>query len=59
MLRRKKAQSTLEYVVVFTAIVAGIIIFANGVMKKKVQGSLEDVANKMESKVQTIDFGTK
>ncbi|MDD5166731.1 MAG: hypothetical protein PHQ57_05020 [Candidatus Omnitrophica bacterium] len=59
MLRVKKGQSTLEYVIVFTAIVAGIIIFANTVMKNKVQGSLEDVAGKMENKVKSIDFGTK
>lgn len=57
MLRGRRAQSTLEYVIVFTAIVAGIIIFANTVMKKKVQGSLEHVANEMESKVQSIDMG--
>ncbi|MCK9603368.1 MAG: hypothetical protein M0R66_03320 [Candidatus Omnitrophica bacterium] len=49
----------MEYVIVFTAIVAGIIIFANTVMKNKVQGSLEDVAGKMENKVKSIDFGTK
>ncbi len=59
MLRCRKAQSTLEYIIVFTAIIAGIYIFATSVMKKNVQGSLESVANKMESKVQTIDFGTK
>ncbi len=57
MLRFKKAQSTLEYVIVFTAIIAGIIIFANTVMKNRVQGSLEDVAGKMENKVKQIDFG--
>ncbi len=57
MLRFKKAQSTLEYVIVFTAIIAGIIIFANTVMKNRVQGSLEDVAGKMENKVKSIDFG--
>jgi len=57
MLRFKKAQSTLEYVIVFTAIIAGIIIFANSVMKNRVQGSLEDVAGKMENKVKSIDFG--
>jgi hypothetical protein len=57
MLRFKKGQSTLEYVIVFTAIIAGIILFANTVMKNKVQGSLEDVAGKMETKVKSIDFG--
>jgi len=57
MSRFKKAQSTLEYVIVFTAIIAGIIIFANTIMKNKVQGSLEDVAGKMENKVKSIDFG--
>jgi len=57
MLRFRKAQSTLEYIIVFTAIIAGIIVFANMVMKNKVQGSLEDVAGKMENKVKSIDFG--
>lgn len=57
MSRFKKAQSTLEYVIVFTAIIAGIIIFANTIMKNRVQGSLEDVAGKMENKVKSIDFG--
>jgi uncharacterized protein (UPF0333 family) len=57
MLRFKRGQSTLEYVIVFTAIVAAIIIFANTVMKQKVQSSLEDTADKMESQVKKIDFG--
>lgn len=57
MLRSRKAQSTLEYVIVFTAIIAGIILFANTVMRQKVKGSLEDVAGKMENKVKSIDFG--
>ncbi len=52
----KKAQSTLEYVIVFTAIVAAIIIFANTVMKQKVQDSLTTTADKMETQVNKIDF---
>lgn len=57
MLRSRKAQSTLEYAIVFLVIVAAIIFFANNVMKKKVQDSMEHVANEMESKVKTIDMG--
>ncbi|MBL7081313.1 MAG: class III signal peptide-containing protein [Candidatus Omnitrophica bacterium] len=57
MIGARKAQSTLEYIIIFTAVVAAIIIFANTVMKKKVQSSLEHVADQMESEVKKIDFG--
>ena len=56
-LSSRRAQSTLEYVIVFTAIVAAIIIFANTVMKQKVQSSLTTTADKMETQVNKIDFG--
>lgn len=58
MLRGRRAQSTVEYLIVFSAIIAAIIIFANTVMKKKVQDSMEHVADEMESKVNTIDFSS-
>ncbi|MDD4907727.1 MAG: hypothetical protein PHJ00_01535 [Candidatus Omnitrophica bacterium] len=57
VLGSRKAQSTLEYVIVFTAIVAAIIVFANTVMRQKVQSSLTTTADKMETQVNKIDFG--
>jgi Flp pilus assembly pilin Flp len=56
MLRAKRAQSTLEYVLIFTAIIAGIIVFANTVLKQKVQGSLEHVSSEMENAVNKIKY---
>ena len=39
----KRAQSTLEYVIVLTAIIAVVIVFAGGVLKTKVGSSLNRV----------------
>ena len=53
----RKAQSTLEYVLVLTAIIAAVIFAASMFIKPKVQSSLEHVSNQMESQVKKIDFG--
>jgi len=57
MLRLKRGQSTLEYVIVFTAIIAAIILFANTLMKQRVGDSLDHVSNQMQMQVQKIDIG--
>jgi len=57
MLRSRRAQSTLEYILVFTAVVAAIIFFANSVLKPKVGNMLEHVANEAETAVNHISFG--
>ena len=53
--RKNKAQSTLEYILVFTAIV-GAIILATATIKTNVTDTLEDAANDMKAKATAIDF---
>ncbi len=52
----KKGQSVLEYVIILTAIIAVIIIFANNFLKPKVQSSLENAATQMNNEAQKINF---
>jgi len=56
MLKNRKGQSILEYVIVFTAIIAAIIVFAYNVLKPKVGSSLGHVATKMEEQVKKIGW---
>ena len=50
----RKAQSTLEYVIILTAIIAVILIVAGGVLRTSVEKGLNSVTNKMENKVSSI-----
>lgn len=56
MFVRKKGQSTLEYVLVLTAIVAAIILAATKFVKPRVEGSMDHVSSQMEDQVKKIDF---
>ncbi|MCX5697932.1 MAG: hypothetical protein NTU54_08225 [Candidatus Omnitrophica bacterium] len=51
-----KGQSTLEYVIVLTAIIAVVIIVAGGMLKTHTQNSLESVTKQMEVQVNKIDY---
>lgn len=51
----KKGQSTLEYVIVLTAIVAAVIAAAS-VIKTKVTSSFEHAAGEMDEAVAKIDY---
>ncbi|MCU0666753.1 MAG: hypothetical protein MUF05_06640 [Candidatus Omnitrophica bacterium] len=53
---KKKGQSTLEYVVILTAIVAAIVVVANKVIGNRVQDSLTHVGDQMKSGVDKIKF---
>lgn len=53
---KKKAQSTLEYVLVLTAIIAVVVVFAAGWLRTRTQKSLEHVAEEMEEQVLQIDY---
>ena len=55
----RKGQSTLEYVIVLTAIVAGIIFAATKFIQPRVQGSLDSISGKMQTEVENIQFGSK
>lgn len=48
MLRKKKGQSTLEYIIVFSAIVAAILIFAYQKLNPAVEKILNSTATEIE-----------
>ena len=54
---RKRGQSTLEYVLILTAIVGAIILAATRFIKPRVEGSIEHVTQEMQDQVDRIKFG--
>ena len=54
-LLNRRGQSTLEYVVILTAIIAAVIL-AVPKIKQAVQGSFEHAADEMETQVKKIDY---
>lgn len=56
MLTGKKAQSTLEYIIIFTVIVGAILFAANNLIRGKMQNILEHVSNQAETAVKHINF---
>jgi hypothetical protein len=52
----RKGQSTLEYVLILTAIIAAIIFAATQFMKPRVQSSLDHVTDQMSNQVNKIAF---
>jgi Flp pilus assembly pilin Flp len=55
-LRSKRGQSTLEYIIILTAIVAAIIVVANTVVKDKVTGIFTHVSTEAENAANKIKF---
>lgn len=55
MRRNRKAQSTLEYVIILAAVIGAIIVVAN-LLKPKIQGSYDTLGDKMQDKVSEVDF---
>lgn len=53
---RRKGQSTLEYVIILTAIIGAILFAATQFIKPRVQNSLDSVTNTMEKQVNKINF---
>ena len=51
----KKGQSTLEYVIVLTAIIAGVML-AVPKIKQTVHNAFEHAATEMEEQVDKIDY---
>ena len=56
MLINKKGQSTLEYIIIFTAIVGAILLAANTVLKPKVGNMIEHVTSEAENAVNHVSF---
>jgi len=55
-LRSKRGQSTLEYIIILTAIVGAIIAVANSVLKPKVTGIFTHVSEQAENAANKINF---
>lgn len=56
MLTGKKAQSTLEYIIIFTVIVGAILFAANTIIRGRMQNIIEHVSNQAETAVKHINF---
>ena len=56
MLKSRKAQSTLEYIIIFTAVVGAILWAANTVIKGKMQNIINHVGTQAESAVNHVNF---
>lgn len=56
MFKLKKAQSTLEYIIVFTTIVAAILLVSNTIIRPKMGNMLEHVTNQAETAVNHVNF---
>jgi hypothetical protein len=52
----RRGQSTLEYVIILSAIIGAIIVVANTVMKPKLQSSYETLGTKMQDKIGEVEF---
>ena len=57
MLRSKKGQNVLEYVIILTVIIAAIILASKAYLKPSVEKSVKHVSDQMEKQVEKIDFG--
>ena len=53
---KKKGQSTLEYVIILTAIIAAIVFAAATFLKPRVESSLDHVSDQMQQGVQQLDL---
>jgi Flp pilus assembly pilin Flp len=55
-MKRRKAQSTLEYAIILAAIIGAIVLIANTILKPKLQASYSGLTDKMEQKVNDVEF---
>lgn len=53
---KRKGQSTLEYVIILTAIIAAIVFAAATYLKPRVESSLDHVSSQMETGVRQLDL---
>jgi hypothetical protein len=56
MFRVKKAQSTLEYIIILTVIVGAILWAANTLIRGRMQNILNHVSEQAETAVNHINF---
>jgi hypothetical protein len=56
MLRQKRAQSTLEYIIIFTAVVGAILLAANGIIKPRITTMITKVGDEAVNAVDHVNF---
>ena len=52
----KKAQGTMEYLIILSAITAAIILFATTTLRERVGGMYDHAVGEMENMTNKIDF---
>ena len=56
MFRQRKAQGTLEYIIVFTVIVAAILLASNTFIRDRINNMLNHSTQQAENAVNKINF---
>jgi len=56
MFSAKRGQSTLEYIIIFTVVVAAILFAANNMIRGRMQNILNHVSDQAETAVKHINF---
>lgn len=56
MLRPKKGQSTLEYIIIFTVIVGAVLFAANTFIRNRTQDMLNHVSQEAVKAVNHVNF---
>jgi uncharacterized protein YpmB len=56
MRKSRRAQSTLEYIIVFTVIIAAVLVAANTMIRGRVTNMLDHVSNQAEKAVNHVTF---
>lgn len=56
MVKAKKGQSTLEYIIVFTAIIGAVLLVANTVVKEKATNIMTHAAEQAEAAANHLTF---
>ncbi|MCX5706990.1 MAG: hypothetical protein NTW13_04980 [Candidatus Omnitrophica bacterium] len=52
----RKAQSTLEYVIILAAIIGAVVALSAGI-KSRLGASYNSLGDKMQNKIETVNFG--
>lgn len=56
MARKNKAQSTLEYIIVFTVIVGAVLFAANSFIRGRVTNIIDHATSQAETAVRHINY---
>lgn len=57
MRRNKRGQGTIEYILIFSAVVAAIMYFSQTFFREKMNNSYESLGTQMETQITSVTFG--